>query len=642
MTMPPAHSTNPGFRRRALLLALLLPILLTLLSPLGAAAEEQSAAEQLAQRYAPISFLKEQEEACDSNGEPFLPAPVDVTFGGGGVVLRDRVDAPGEPVSNPALYEAGANQFVDLPGHPREPGCVYERTFKERMDGARPVVYAHIATEADKRGVALQYWFFYWYNDFNNVHEGDWEMIQLLFDADTTEEALQQEPIAAAYAQHEGGEVADWTDPKLEKIDNRPVTYPSRGSHASYYGSGLWIGWGRDGSGLGCDDSTGPAIRVDPEVRLLDDTNVNPNSSDAWIAFPGRWGERGAWFFDGPTGPNMKPQWTAPISWQEGLRPSSIRLLSSPVMGPAATGVFCEVVGQASTLLILSKPYPWLVGLAIVAGAAIVALLLWKAWPTVRLTWPLYRRHFPLYARIGAVLIPLTLLASGFAYLLNESAWFVARFPVNEDNLAVDLVLSGAVLAQQALLLLLVGPAVIWATGEVLAGRRPGALEAYRAVWRSAPQVALGEGVIFVALLLLSITVLAIPIAVVRGVRWAFAPQAVVLGGARGMGILRTSAASTHGRWWRIALTAPVLAFVAAAPAPIFGILLMIGLRVPIDLANGAGAIVYAVTQPLAIVGGTLLYLNWTARAASAEPAAEPAASPVPSIGDLAPAAPPA
>ena len=31
--------------------------------------------------------------------------------------------------------------------------------------------------------VALQYWFFYPFNDFNNTHEGDWEMIQLVFDA---------------------------------------------------------------------------------------------------------------------------------------------------------------------------------------------------------------------------------------------------------------------------------------------------------------------------------------------------------------------------------------------------------------------------------------------------------------------------
>ena len=33
--------------------------------------------------------------------------------------------------------------------------------------------------------LALQYWIFYVFNDWNNLHEGDWEMIQLNFDAAT-------------------------------------------------------------------------------------------------------------------------------------------------------------------------------------------------------------------------------------------------------------------------------------------------------------------------------------------------------------------------------------------------------------------------------------------------------------------------
>ena len=48
----------------------------------------------------------------------------------------------------------------------------------------KPTVYAHVAKDPDYPGkVALQYWFFYPFNDFNNTHEGDWEMTQLVFDA---------------------------------------------------------------------------------------------------------------------------------------------------------------------------------------------------------------------------------------------------------------------------------------------------------------------------------------------------------------------------------------------------------------------------------------------------------------------------
>ena len=37
--------------------------------------------------------------------------------------------------------------------------------------------------------LALQYWLFYAFNDWNNLHEGDWEMIQLDFDAATAHQA---------------------------------------------------------------------------------------------------------------------------------------------------------------------------------------------------------------------------------------------------------------------------------------------------------------------------------------------------------------------------------------------------------------------------------------------------------------------
>ena len=50
--------------------------------------------------------------------------------------------------------------------------------------GQSPAVYAHVATDPERPGkLALQYWLFYVFNDWNNLHEGDWEMIQLVFDA---------------------------------------------------------------------------------------------------------------------------------------------------------------------------------------------------------------------------------------------------------------------------------------------------------------------------------------------------------------------------------------------------------------------------------------------------------------------------
>ena len=72
-------------------------------------------------------------------------------------------------------------------------------------------MYAHVATDPGYPGkVALQYWFFYPFNDFNNTHEGDWEMIQLVFDAKDAAGALNVKPTEVGYSSHEGAERAAW------------------------------------------------------------------------------------------------------------------------------------------------------------------------------------------------------------------------------------------------------------------------------------------------------------------------------------------------------------------------------------------------------------------------------------------------
>ena len=106
--------------------------------------------------------------------------------------------------------------------------------------------------------IALQYWFFYVFNDFNNLHEGDWEMIQLDFDASSAREALSQDPVAVGYSSHEGAERADWDEDKLEIVDgSHPVVYPAAGSHANKYTAALYLGSSAK-AGVGCDDTRGP------------------------------------------------------------------------------------------------------------------------------------------------------------------------------------------------------------------------------------------------------------------------------------------------------------------------------------------------------------------------------------------------
>ena len=109
--------------------------------------------------------------------------------------------------------------------------------------------------------LALQYWLFYVFNDWNNPHEGDWEMIQLNFDAATAAEALQQPPVEVGYSQHEGAERASWDASKLELVDGtHPVVNVAAGSHANFFGQALYLGSSAS-QGVGCDDTRGPGRR---------------------------------------------------------------------------------------------------------------------------------------------------------------------------------------------------------------------------------------------------------------------------------------------------------------------------------------------------------------------------------------------
>ena len=150
-----------------------------------AAPVDSTADEQLAQRYAPIIMVQQHSAAC-AEGEPDAPASVDSVLGQPGVVLRwARQD---DPARAPTVADLSGrpDAHLDLPGDPLNPGCAYEQWSNEVPANTRPTVYAHVASDpGHPEQLALQYWFFWVYNDWNDRHEGDWEMVQLVFDAST-------------------------------------------------------------------------------------------------------------------------------------------------------------------------------------------------------------------------------------------------------------------------------------------------------------------------------------------------------------------------------------------------------------------------------------------------------------------------
>ncbi len=334
------------------------------------AAAEGSAEQQLAERYAPLVRVQEQRDAC-GDGEPYAPAAVEAVLGRDDVVLRadDGSVIAAAPTADD-LAAAPADAYLDLPGNALEPRCDYEQWFRSTDAAATPTVYARVATDPDEPGrLALQYWVFWVYNDWNDRHEGDWEMLQLAFDADDAEAALAGAPVEVAVAQHEGSERRAWS--RVEKEGDRPVVYPGTGSHATYYTPNRWFGKSA-ASGFGCDDTRGPSTTIDPTVVMLPDQPTAAGDPFAWLAFEGRWGERQPSFNNGPTGPITKDQWTHPIRWmEEEGRDGSVSL---PPLGTRVTDFFCSASSAGSILFINFLDEPWLVAGVLVAVVGLIVV----------------------------------------------------------------------------------------------------------------------------------------------------------------------------------------------------------------------------------------------------------------------------
>ncbi len=248
--------------------------------------------QALAEKYAPVTRLVQQAEDCGP-GEPFVPTDVDTLLGNDTVALRGPWDTDDLVTIAPGAADLGTGLtgfHLDFPGSPLNPGCSYEEWANEQTADSTPTTYARVVTEEGREGLAVQYWLYYPFNDFNNKHESDWEMIQVEFAASDAATALTQDPTRVGYSQHEGVEIADWGDVKLEVVDGtHPVVHPAAGSHANYYDAALFLG--RSGQqGFGCDDSRAPTTDVRPGVRLVPSDAIAAGEEYPWLNYTGRWG----------------------------------------------------------------------------------------------------------------------------------------------------------------------------------------------------------------------------------------------------------------------------------------------------------------------------------------------------------------
>ncbi len=582
------------------------------LTPAGAAA---GPAQELVDRYAPIVALKEQEGECGTafaTGEPWRPTSVQIVLGNPEVMLRGP--GAGSPVVTTAptaadLYRKGDGYFLDFPGNPLSPGCAYEADGKAFAEGTPSLAYAHIATEEGVPGkLALEYWLYYYFNDFNNKHESDWEGIQLVFDANTVEQALLTEPVEVGYAQHEGGERADWNDEKLEKVGDHPVVYPAAGSHASYFSDQLWLGRAAS-EGIGCDDSTGPSHQIQLAAVVVPTEPASSDGNLAWLAYDGLWGEKEKAPNNGPTGPNTKDRWQEPITWQNGLRGGSVAVPAGRTFGPSVSSAFCGSVEFAAGLFTdyLDEPVVTIALIVVVLG--LLLALVWRTrWRPVRAE-PIRLRRGGGQILLSAGLIyarrPLHLLALGSIFLWLEAV--AAGLQWLASTLAPDVRLD---VSLTALSTILATPAVALVLRNLDSGRRLGCVQAYRFVLRRFWSLLGAAAIAVLVQLAIAITIVGIPVAVYRLVRRVFVLFEVVLRGHSARSSQGASAALVSGNWWRTALLVGLLYVILIGVGPVIGFVLLFETGLSPVVIDAIGSVVYMVVFPYAAVAGTLLYFD--------------------------------
>ena len=240
---------------------------------LARGAEPLSAAQRLANEYAPITMVRvEEDPPCETTEEQYQPTSVETVLGNPTVTLdravhggnRTRVVRRAPTAKD--IAGLGSDYYLHLKGSPLGDTCVYARSFAAlKRAGKAPVVtYAHIARERGYSGFALQFFFFWYFNQFNDLHESDWEGMQLTFDADSPREALGEEPEQMILFQHAGGERADWDDEKVHKDGRHPVVHPAAGSHATFYSSAVYVENGEHGSGSAATTPRRPSASSAP------------------------------------------------------------------------------------------------------------------------------------------------------------------------------------------------------------------------------------------------------------------------------------------------------------------------------------------------------------------------------------------
>lgn len=247
-------------------------------------------AERLAGKFCPIIYLKGEGEATEN----FEPEQIEIMVDE--ALLHDIEDPSfSEKATLSSLLQWSKSiYYLDLRGVGPDTRSLdeYKLNYNKVRDQYQSTLYARVVEGTDKGYTVVQYWIFYYFNEWRNFHEGDWELVQLNFPGHTAKELLEkgEQPILAAYSQHQAGQRMWWGDMKDRGlvVETHPVVYVAQGSHANYFTPGNF--W----SGLDFDDTGLSSWRViEPEqlnIVMLYEIEAESEGFE-WLQFKGYWGE---------------------------------------------------------------------------------------------------------------------------------------------------------------------------------------------------------------------------------------------------------------------------------------------------------------------------------------------------------------
>ena len=192
--------------------------------------------ERVARNFAPVFHY--------TSDEAFRPISIDALKGIArlcrkAIAAREVNEDSCEPLrSFPAGTPCGGapceeEWIVDLPPDEYDPPAYVEiEQDLRRGEHSKPVVYWHVAKLGFRR--VLSYWTYYMYNRFANLHEGDWETVQVDLTGSNSPDSVG---VARwFFSSHEGGDTEPCTT--IPSGCRHPDVYVAKGSHANYFTPG--------------------------------------------------------------------------------------------------------------------------------------------------------------------------------------------------------------------------------------------------------------------------------------------------------------------------------------------------------------------------------------------------------------------